>query len=240
MTSGAQPCMPAASRAICSMVSGVAPVEPPTPALSKVTTRRVEASASIRTGSQRHRALTYVTIGVADAVGGIDNLVGKARVGLGVGAALRSNRAMGHGSSCPSAQCMSFDVLEPETCSARNALTLGRDPFGTPLVPAVERREVAGVPCLAEAGCAQVPVRADLAGHGAQVTAEVLDRRAAPEPVAVVDAVDDQPGSSTSVCGIIGSCSGSAYSWMSRSCWTVRSGADAAGALWGSSGHARG
>ena len=30
------------------------------------------------------------------------------------------------------------------------------------------------------------------------------------------------PGFSTSVCGIIGSCSGSVYSWMSRSFWTIR------------------
>jgi hypothetical protein len=34
-----------ASRAICSMVSGVVPAEPPTPALSNVTTRRARASA---------------------------------------------------------------------------------------------------------------------------------------------------------------------------------------------------
>ena len=44
-----------ASRAICSMVSGVVPVEPPTPALSNVTTRRAVASASIRAGSQLSR-----------------------------------------------------------------------------------------------------------------------------------------------------------------------------------------
>ena len=44
-----------ASRAICSMVSGVVPVEPPTPALSNVTTRRVEVSASISAGSQLSR-----------------------------------------------------------------------------------------------------------------------------------------------------------------------------------------
>jgi hypothetical protein len=37
------------------MVSGVVPVEPPTPALSNVTTRRVEASASISAGSQLSR-----------------------------------------------------------------------------------------------------------------------------------------------------------------------------------------
>jgi hypothetical protein len=44
-----------ASRAICSMVSGVVPVEPPTPALSNVTTRLVGASASISAGSQLSR-----------------------------------------------------------------------------------------------------------------------------------------------------------------------------------------
>jgi hypothetical protein len=37
------------------------------------------------------------------------------------------------------------------------------------------------------------------------------------------------PGFSTSVCGIIGSCSGSVYSWMSRSCWTMRSGSERKG-----------
>jgi hypothetical protein len=45
-----------ASRAICSMVPGVVPVEPPTPALSNVTTRRpLAASASISAGSQLSR-----------------------------------------------------------------------------------------------------------------------------------------------------------------------------------------
>ena len=34
------------------------------------------------------------------------------------------------------------------------------------------------------------------------------------------------PGLSTSVWGIIGSCSGSVYSWISRSFWTVRSGSE--------------
>ena len=34
------------------------------------------------------------------------------------------------------------------------------------------------------------------------------------------------PGLSTSVCGIIGSWSGSVYSWMSRSFWIVRPGSD--------------
>jgi hypothetical protein len=44
-----------ASRAICSMVSGVVPVEPPTPALSNVTTRRPGASTPISAGSQLSR-----------------------------------------------------------------------------------------------------------------------------------------------------------------------------------------
>ena len=44
-----------ASRAIASIVSGVVPVEPPTPALSNVTTLRPVASASIRAGSQLSR-----------------------------------------------------------------------------------------------------------------------------------------------------------------------------------------
>jgi hypothetical protein len=44
-----------ASRAICSMVSGVMPVDPPTPVLSKVMTRRLAASASISAGSQLSR-----------------------------------------------------------------------------------------------------------------------------------------------------------------------------------------
>jgi hypothetical protein len=35
-----------------------------------------------------------------------------------------------------------------------------------------------------------------------------------------------RPGLSTSVCGIIGSCSGSVYSWMPRSLWIIRPGSD--------------
>ena len=61
-------------------------------------------------------------------------------------------------------------------------------------VPAVEGRVVAGVPGLAQPGSAEVPVGADLARDRAQVVPQVDDRRAPPEPVAVVDAVDDQPG----------------------------------------------
>ena len=63
----------------------------------------------------------------------------------------------------------------------------------SPPVPAVEARPVARVPGLAEPRRAQVPVRADLARRRTQVAPEVVDRRATPEPVAVVDAVDDEP-----------------------------------------------
>src|SRR6478672_10179272 len=61
-----------------------------------------------------------------------------------------------------------------------------------PLVPAVEGREVARVPLLPETGRAQVPVRPHLGGDVAQVVPEVDERRAAPEPVAVVDPVHDE------------------------------------------------
>jgi hypothetical protein len=44
-----------ASRAIASMVQGVVPLVAPIPVLSNVTTRRVEASASIKAGSQLSR-----------------------------------------------------------------------------------------------------------------------------------------------------------------------------------------
>src|SRR5258708_6402352 len=54
--------------------------------------------------------------------------------------------------------------------------------------PAVTRVQRLGQP-----GSAEVPVGTDLARNGPQVVVEVIDRRAAPEPVAVVDAVDDEP-----------------------------------------------
>src|SRR5215213_1343327 len=57
----------------------------------------------------------------------------------------------------------------------------------------MEGREVARVPRLAQPGGAEVPVRADLARDVAQVVPEVDGRGAAPEPVAVVDAVDHEP-----------------------------------------------
>src|SRR5580704_1256376 len=77
------------------------------------------------------------------------------------------------------------------TIVARSRIRRRRRPGGPP-VPAVKLREVARVPGLAEPRGAQIPVRADLAGGVPQVTPQVGERRAAPEPVAVVDTVNDQ------------------------------------------------
>src|SRR3954463_10451054 len=62
-----------------------------------------------------------------------------------------------------------------------------------PAVPAVEGREVARVPGLAQPGRAEVPVGAGLGADRAQVAPEVDERGAPPEPVAVVDRVDHEP-----------------------------------------------
>jgi len=56
----------------------------------------------------------------------------------------------------------------------------------------MEARQVAPVPCLAESRGAQVPVGTDFARHSAQIMPKVCDRRAAPKPVAVVDAVNHE------------------------------------------------
>ena len=60
------------------------------------------------------------------------------------------------------------------------------------LVPPVETREIACIPCLAEARDAQIPVRGDFARNGAQIVPKIDDRRTAPEPVAVIDAADHE------------------------------------------------
>src|SRR6202051_128545 len=60
------------------------------------------------------------------------------------------------------------------------------------LVPSMEGRQGARVPSLTESRTAQIPVRTDLARHGAQVVPEVDGGRPAPEPIAVIDAVDDE------------------------------------------------
>src|SRR5580693_3939934 len=59
-------------------------------------------------------------------------------------------------------------------------------------IPSVERRQVPRIPCLAEPWAVQVPVRADFSSHGAQVVPKIDDRRTAPEPIAVVDTVNDE------------------------------------------------
>src|SRR5262245_38362498 len=50
------------------------------------------------------------------------------------------------------------------------------------------------LPCGFEFGRGDVPVRPAFLGHSTQVLAEIFDRRAAKEPIAVVDFVDDQAG----------------------------------------------
>src|ERR1700740_2339123 len=63
---------------------------------------------------------------------------------------------------------------------------------GVFLVPPVETREVTRLPCLAESRSTQIPVWADFSRHGAQIVPKIDDRRTAPEPIAVVDAVDHE------------------------------------------------
>src|SRR5579863_2104070 len=77
--------------------------------------------------------------------------------------------------------------------TAASSRIRGRRRLRGPPVPAVELRVVPRVPGFAEPRGTQVPVRADLGRGGTQVMPQVVERRAAPEPVAVVDAVDDQP-----------------------------------------------
>src|SRR5579864_569593 len=53
-------------------------------------------------------------------------------------------------------------------------------------------REVAGVPSLAESGGPQIPIGAYFARHRPQVVPKVGGRGAPPEPIAVVDTVNDE------------------------------------------------
>src|SRR5277367_487454 len=62
------------------------------------------------------------------------------------------------------------------------------------LIPPVETREVTRIPCLAESRSTQIPVRADLTRNGAEIMPKIDDRRTPPKPVAVIDAVDHEPG----------------------------------------------
>lgn len=92
-----------ASCAICSMVSGVVPVEPPTPAFERhdpPLPRRervdqggvpvVEIAAEVLEQDQRHRAFAVgIAVGVADAVGVTDPAVWKLRISPGHGCSPR-------------------------------------------------------------------------------------------------------------------------------------------------------
>src|SRR5215207_4153487 len=62
------------------------------------------------------------------------------------------------------------------------------------LVPAVERRVVARFPRVTQLGRSEVPVGMDLAEDLAQIAPQVIEGRPPPKPVAVVDAVDHEPG----------------------------------------------
>src|SRR3954466_11134204 len=59
-----------------------------------------------------------------------------------------------------------------------------------PLAPPMETGKVTCLPSRPELRRIQIPVRSDLAGHGAQVVPKIDDRGAAPKPIAVVDAVN--------------------------------------------------
>jgi hypothetical protein len=60
------------------------------------------------------------------------------------------------------------------------------------LVPTVKTREVTGIPCRAESRSTQIPVWADFTRYGAQIVPKIDDRRTAPEPVTVIDAVNHE------------------------------------------------
>src|SRR5580698_8291392 len=60
------------------------------------------------------------------------------------------------------------------------------------LIPPVECRQVSRFPRVTESWGAQVPVGADLLCDSAEVVPEIGDGGTPPEPVAVVDAVNDE------------------------------------------------
>src|SRR4051794_35621460 len=106
---------------------------------------------------------------------------------MDMGARSRLGRAFAPGGVTGTAE-VAADVRAVSVGTVR----LGHRRCGRAAVPAVEGRVVARVPRLAEPGRREVPVGTDLACDGPQVLAEVLDRGASPEPVAVVDLVDDE------------------------------------------------
>src|SRR5580658_5337703 len=60
------------------------------------------------------------------------------------------------------------------------------------LIPSVETRVVTRIPRLTEPRRTQIPVRPDFARRYAQIAPKIGDGRTAPEPVAVIEAVDHQ------------------------------------------------
>ncbi len=94
----------------------------------------------------------------------------------------------------PSLMVRTLGVLKHSAGQGLPSLFLPRSNRGRfrTLVPSMEGRQVARVPGLAKPRSAQIPVGADLARHGPQVVPEVHDRGSAPEPITVLDAVDDK------------------------------------------------
>ena len=56
----------------------------------------------------------------------------------------------------------------------------------------MEARVITGIPCIAESRGAQIPVWADFARHDAQIVPKIDDRWTSPEPITVINAVDDE------------------------------------------------
>src|SRR4051794_32249777 len=79
-------------------------------------------------------------------------------------------------------------------CALSRCATCARAARRRRLVPTVKGGAVPRVPALAQPWRGEVPVGAYLARHRAQVLTQVLEGGTPPEPVAVVDAVDDQAG----------------------------------------------
>src|ERR1700684_3139088 len=57
----------------------------------------------------------------------------------------------------------------------------------------MEPREVIRIPCVSESRRAQIPIWADFLRDGTQIVPKVGDRRAASEPVPIVDTVNHEP-----------------------------------------------
>src|SRR5580700_3198769 len=86
----------------------------------------------------------------------------------------------------------------------------------------IEEVLAALLPRRLEFGRCDVPVWPAFLGNGTKVLAEIFHSGPAEVPVAVVDLIDDETGSRTITWGIIGLWTGSVYSAMSRSFWTMR------------------